>query len=92
MNEKEQELVDLIQQPQALRERLETLGISPQSGTTTVRYDAGEIPNLNALAIGLGLENIHYEPATFAGLIYYLNMPDVTVIFGFNGYLTSTSA
>lgn len=36
--------------------------------------------NLNAMAIGLGLEDIEYEPVEFPGLVYHLDVPDVTVL------------
>jgi len=39
--------------------------------------------NLNAIAIGLGLENAEYEPEQFPGLVYRLDDPDVvTLLFG----------
>jgi len=37
--------------------------------------DLGENLNLNAIAIGLGLENIEYEPEQFPGLVYRLTTP-----------------
>jgi len=45
--------------------------------------DLGRNLNLNALAIGLGLESIEYEPEQFPGLVYRLDEPDVvTLLFG----------
>lgn len=45
--------------------------------------DLGEKLNLNAIAIGLGLENTEYEPEQFPGLIYRSeNMETVTLLFG----------
>jgi transcription initiation factor TFIID TATA-box-binding protein len=39
--------------------------------------------NLNAIAIGLGLETVEYEPEQFPGLVYRLDDPDVvTLLFG----------
>lgn len=39
--------------------------------------------NLNAIAIGLGLENVEYEPEQFPGLVYRLDDPDVVaLLFG----------
>jgi transcription initiation factor TFIID TATA-box-binding protein len=39
--------------------------------------------NLNAIAIGLGLENVEYEPEQFPGLVYRMNEPKVvTLLFG----------
>lgn len=45
--------------------------------------DLGQTLNLNALAIGLGLESVEYEPEQFPGLVYHLDDPDVvTLLFG----------
>jgi transcription initiation factor TFIID TATA-box-binding protein len=39
--------------------------------------------NLNAIAIGLGLETVEYEPEQFPGLVYRLDDPDVVaLLFG----------
>lgn len=39
--------------------------------------------NLNAIAIGLGLEHIEYEPEQFPGLVYRLDEPSVVaLLFG----------
>jgi transcription initiation factor TFIID TATA-box-binding protein len=42
--------------------------------------DLDEVLNLNAITIGLGLENVEYEPEQFPGLIYRLDEPDVVVL------------
>lgn len=42
--------------------------------------DLGEMLNLNAIAIGLGLENTEYEPEQFPGLVYRLDEPEVVVL------------
>jgi transcription initiation factor TFIID TATA-box-binding protein len=45
--------------------------------------DLGTSLNLNAIAIGLGLENVEYEPEQFPGLVYRMNEPKVvTLLFG----------
>ena len=45
--------------------------------------DLGEQLNLNAIAIGLGLENVEYEPEQFPGLVYRMEDPEVvTLLFG----------
>jgi transcription initiation factor TFIID TATA-box-binding protein len=45
--------------------------------------DLGENLNLNAIAIGLGLEDVEYEPEQFPGLVYRLDEPDVVaLLFG----------
>ena len=48
--------------------------------------------NLNAVAIGLGLENIEYEPEQFPGLIYRLTVPKVVVLIFGSGKLVVTGA
>lgn len=46
--------------------------------------------NLNAIAIGLGLENVEYEPEQFPGLVYRLDDPDVVVLLFGSGKLVIT--
>jgi len=36
--------------------------------------------NLNAIALGLGLENIECEPGQFPGLVYSLSDPQVVIL------------
>jgi len=45
--------------------------------------DLHSVLNLNAIAIGLGLENIEYEPEQFPGLVYRLSEPKVVVLVRF---------
>ncbi|AEN06593.1 TATA-box-binding protein [Halolamina sp.] len=52
--------------------------------------DLGESLNLNAIAIGLGLENIEYEPEQFPGLVYRLEEPDVVALLFGSGKLVIT--
>lgn len=42
--------------------------------------ELGHRLNLNAVAIGLGVEKIEYEPEQFPGLIYRIDDPDVCVL------------
>ncbi len=45
--------------------------------------DFGHQLNLNAIAIGLGLEMVEYEPEQFPGLVYRLEEPSaVALLFG----------
>jgi len=54
--------------------------------------DLGSAVNLNAIAIGFGLENIEYEPEQFPGLVYRMDDPNVvTLIFG-SGKVVVTGA
>ncbi|MDL0130277.1 TATA-box-binding protein [Halobacterium salinarum] len=46
--------------------------------------------NLNAIAIGLGLEQIEYEPEQFPGLVYRLDDPDVVALLFGSGKLVIT--
>ncbi|CQH64544.1 TATA-binding transcription initiation factor (plasmid) [Halobacterium hubeiense] len=46
--------------------------------------------NLNAIAIGLGLEQVEYEPEQFPGLVYRLDDPDVVVLLFGSGKLVIT--
>ena len=46
--------------------------------------------NLNAVALGLGLENIEYEPEQFPGLVYRIKMPQVVVLIFSSGKLVIT--
>jgi len=52
--------------------------------------DLGTVLNLNAIAIGLGLENIEYEPEQFPGLVYRLDLPKVVVLLFGSGKLVVT--
>jgi transcription initiation factor TFIID TATA-box-binding protein len=46
--------------------------------------------NLNAVALGLGLENIEYEPEQFPGLVYRIKVPKVVVLIFSSGKLVIT--
>ena len=48
--------------------------------------------NLNAVAVGLGLENVEYEPEQFPGLVYRLKEPKVVVLIFGSGKLVCTGA
>ena len=52
--------------------------------------DLGTVLNLNAIAIGLGLENIEYEPEQFPGLVYRLAVPKVVMLLFGSGKLVVT--
>ncbi|MDG5777380.1 TATA-box-binding protein [Haloarculaceae archaeon H-GB2-1] len=52
--------------------------------------DLGYTLNLNAIAIGLGLENIEYEPEQFPGLVYRLDEPSVVALLFGSGKLVIT--
>ncbi|MGM0605899.1 MAG: TATA-box-binding protein [Halobacteriota archaeon] len=52
--------------------------------------DLGVDLNLNAIAIGLGLENIEYEPEQFPGLVYRIDEPEVVALLFGSGKLVIT--
>lgn len=52
--------------------------------------DLGQQLNLNAIAIGFGLEDIEYEPEQFPGLVYRLDEPNVVVLLFGSGKLVIT--
>ncbi|MCL7410352.1 MAG: TATA-box-binding protein [Methanosarcinaceae archaeon] len=52
--------------------------------------DLHAVLNLNAIAIGLGLENIEYEPEQFPGLVYRIAEPKVVVLIFSSGKLVVT--
>ena len=76
--------------------KLRDLGIPlPDDPEITVQNivssaDLGVDLNLNAIAIGLGLENIEYEPEQFPGLVYRLDEPSVVALLFGSGKLVIT--
>jgi transcription initiation factor TFIID TATA-box-binding protein len=54
--------------------------------------DLGQRLNLNAIAIGLGLENVEYEPEQFPGLVYRINEPSVVALLFGSGKMVITGA
>jgi transcription initiation factor TFIID TATA-box-binding protein len=48
--------------------------------------------NLNSLAIGLGLENMEYEPEQFPGLVYRIKEPSVVMLLFSSGKVVVTGA
>lgn len=52
--------------------------------------DLGHTLNLNALAIGLGLEDVEYEPEQFPGLVYRMDDPKVVILLFGSGKIVIT--
>ena len=52
--------------------------------------DLQTVLNLNAIAVGLGLENIEYEPEIFPGLVYRVDDPKVVILIFSSGKLVVT--
>lgn len=48
--------------------------------------------NLNAVAVGLGLEQVEYEPEQFPGLVYRMKEPKVVLLLFGSGKLVCTGA
>ncbi|MFE3845286.1 TATA-box-binding protein [Thermoplasmatota archaeon] len=48
--------------------------------------------NLNEVAVGLGLENVEYEPEQFPGLVYRLNDPKVALLLFGSGKIVCAGA
>lgn len=77
-------------------EELRSIGISIDKNPEFIiqnivaSADLGSELNLNAIAIGLGLENIEYEPEQFPGLVYRLSEPKVVVLLFGSGKLVIT--
>jgi len=77
-------------------EKLKAMGIDiPKKPEITIQNivasaDLHTVLNLNAIAIGLGLENIEYEPEQFPGLVYRLSTPKVVMLLFGSGKLVVT--
>ena len=52
--------------------------------------DLGVDMNLNAVSLGLGLENIEYEPEQFPGLVYRVKQPKVVILLFSSGKMVIT--
>lgn len=71
------------------REYLANVGIDLFDGRTAGCADCGQDLNLNAIAIGLGLENVEYEPEEFEALVYHSEDHRTTfTIFGDGTFVT----
>ena len=54
--------------------------------------DLGTELNLNEVAMGLGLENVEYEPEQFPGLVYRIKEPKVAMLLFGSGKIVCTGA
>lgn len=63
--------------------------IKVQNIVATAVLDVNII-DLNAIAVGLGLENVEYEPEMFPGLVYRLTDPKVVVLIFGSGKIVIT--
>ncbi|RBI59360.1 TATA-box-binding protein [halophilic archaeon] len=76
--------------------KLRDLGISISTSTDIVvqnivsSADLNATLNLNTIAVGLGFENVEYEPEQFPGIVYRLTDLDVVVLLFGSGKLIIT--
>lgn len=75
-----------------LRSHLDDLGIDLGESSISGYSKLDRKLNLNAIAIGLGLENIEYAPEKFPGLIYHLDTPETTLLLFDDGTIAFTDA
>jgi transcription initiation factor TFIID TATA-box-binding protein len=80
---------------QTAMEAFRELGIEVSEVNVTVQNvvldaDLGETLNLEAIAIGFGLEDVEYEPEQFPGLVYRLGDPDVVALLFGSGKMVIT--
>ncbi len=75
--------------PSTLRDALTDVGVELNAGETAGYVELESNINLNALAIGLGLANIEYEPERFPGLIYHVDQPRTTAVLFGNGVIAT---
>ncbi len=54
--------------------------------------DLGVEFNMNEVAVGLGLENVEYEPEQFPGLVYRIKEPKVAVLLFSSGRIVCAGA
>lgn len=83
------ESLDIVfEELRALQIPIEDPEITVQNIVTSA--DLGKSLNLNAIAIGLGLEHIEYEPEQFPGLVYRLDEPEVVALLFGSGKVVVT--
>ena len=81
-----------------IAEKLRELGMSIHKNLEIVvqnmvaTADLGGDLNLNEVAVGLGLENVEYEPEQFPGLVYRLNDPKVALLLFGSGKIVCAGA
>jgi len=54
--------------------------------------DLGAEFNMNEVAVGLGLENVEYEPEQFPGLVYRVEEPKVVILIFSSGRIVCVGA
>ncbi len=87
---------DLVLGTRIIFEKLASLGIDTngepnitvQNIVATANLNV--VINLNSIALGLGMENIEYEPEQFPGLVYRLEKPKVVLLIFGSGKMVIT--
>lgn len=87
---------DLERGTRVIFEKLASLGVDTggepdiivQNIVATANLNA--VLNLSSIAIGLGLENIEYEPEVFPGLVYRIDQPKVVLLIFGSGKIVIT--
>jgi hypothetical protein len=90
-----EDVSEIASNPQQLREELEQVGVEPEDGGVGGYLQLDGELNLNICSIGLGLENIEYEPEKFPGLIYhnvYGGGIKTTMVLFWDGHITAVDA
>src|SRR4030042_1751048 len=81
-----------------IAEKLEKIGIKVYKNPEIViqnmvaTSDLGGELNLNEVAMGLGLENVEYEPEQFPGLVYRIKEPKVVMLLFGSGKIVCAGA
>ena len=81
-----------------IAEKLEKLGVEVYKNPEIVvqnivaTSDLGGELNLNEVAVGLGLENVEYEPEQFPGLVYRIREPKVAMLLFGSGKIVCAGA
>lgn len=70
LDDSQDEVPNFASDPRKLREELERVDVDLEDGDIGGQLKIDGELNLNALSIGLGLEDIEYKPRNFSGFIY----------------------
>lgn len=89
---------DVKRTVEIIKQKLKDLGIDVYENPEIVIQNIVAISdletelNLNDVAMGLGLENVEYEPEQFPGLVYRLKEPRVAMLLFGSGKIVCTGA
>jgi transcription initiation factor TFIID TATA-box-binding protein len=83
---------------QIIVDKLEKIGVKVHKDpkiviqNIVVTSDLGGELNLSEVAVGLGLENVEYEPEQFPGLVYRIKEPKVAILLFGSGKIVCAGA